>query len=299
MPDPYRWMEDLESKETERWVRAEEELFRSFVGAVPERDAIRRRILELSDRELYLAPIKAGDRYFLTRITSTGVPAGLWVKEGKDAAPRLLLDPKSRGDGAALGGFAPSPDGRLVAYTLGRGQSRWLQIRVADAATGKDLTVPPLETHAIGGTPVWTPDGAELFFVRFEKDAGSSESTAPPVRPTVRRFRLDEPQPQRRESLVYEPPAEPGLLVSPTVSDDGLDLVLTLRDGSSSQESRPPPRPEEARTSRRPDAGSRRELHIPGLARNAFLVLHGSGRAPRPRRRRGARTARAGRAGRK
>ena len=202
------------------------------MAAVPERDAIRRRILELSDQELYLAPIKAGNRYFLTRITSTGVPSGLWVKDGKDGPPRLLLDPKSRGDGAALGGFAPSPDGRLVAYTLGRGQSRWLQIRVANAATGKDLTVPPLETHAIGGTPVWTPDGAEFFFVRFEKDAGSGESTAPPVRPTVRRFRFDD---RHRESLVYEPPAEPGLLVSPAVSDDGSDLVLTLRDGSSTK----------------------------------------------------------------
>jgi len=231
VPDPYRWLEDLESRDTERWTRAEEELFRSFVAAVPERDAIRRRILERSDQELYLAPIKAGNRYFLARITSTGVPSGLWVKDGKDGAPRLLLDPKSRGDGAVLGGFVPSPDGRLVAYTLGKGQSRWLQIRVADAVTGKDLTVPPLETHAIGGAPVWTPDGAELFFVRFEKAAGSSESTAPPVRPTVRRIRLDDPK--RRESLVYEPPAEPGLLVSPVVSDDGSDLVLTLRNGSS------------------------------------------------------------------
>ena len=34
------------------------------MGAVPERDAIRRRILELSDRELYLAPIKAGGPLF-------------------------------------------------------------------------------------------------------------------------------------------------------------------------------------------------------------------------------------------
>jgi len=231
VPDPYRWMEQLDSKETEQWVRAEEELFRSFVSAAPERREMQRRILELSNRELDLAPIKAGERYFLTRVTSSGVPAGLWVKDAKDGAPRMLLDAKSRGEGAVLGGFAPSPDGRFVAYTLGRGQSRWLQIRVADAATGKDLTIPPLETHAIGGPPVWTPDGAELFFVRFEKDAGSSESTAPPVRPTVRRFRLDDPK--RRDSLAYAPPAEPGLLVQPVVSDDGSDLVLTLRIGSS------------------------------------------------------------------
>ncbi len=40
---------------------------------------------------------------------------------------------------------------------------------------------------------------------------------------------------ERREAVVYSPPAEPGLLVGYTVSDDGRYLVITLRDGSSSQ----------------------------------------------------------------
>lgn len=231
VPDPYRWMEELDSEETKRWVRAEEELFRSFVGAVPGRDEMRRRILELSDRELFLAPVKAGGRYFLTRITSTGVPAGLWVKDSASSRPRLLIDAESRGAEASLGAFTPSPNGKLVAYTAGQRASGWLRIRVADAETGKDLTVPSLETHTIAGAPVWTPDGSEFFFVRFEKDPGSSESTAPPVRPTVRRYRVAD----RGESLAFAPPGEPGLLVSCNVSDDGLYLVLTLRDGSSSK----------------------------------------------------------------
>jgi prolyl oligopeptidase len=228
--DPYRWMENLESEETKRWIGAEEELFRTFVEGVPGREEFQRRILQLSGRELFLAPVKAGGRYFLTKITSTGVPAGLWVQDGRHGAPRRLIDPKSRGEGTTLGGFAPSPDGRRVAYTVAEGQSRWLRIRIADAATGEDLPVPPLQTHALAGSPAWTPDSRAFFFVRFEKAPGSAD-TAPPDRPTVRRYDVE----PRRESLAYEPPAEPGLLVSCNVSDDGLDLVLTLRDGSSSK----------------------------------------------------------------
>jgi prolyl oligopeptidase len=231
VPDPYRWMENLESEETRRWIGAEEALFRSFVGAVPGREEIRRRILELSNRELYLAPVEAGGRYFLTRITSTGAPAGLWVQDGPNAAPRRLLDPKSRGESASVGGFVPSPDGRFVAYTIGEGQSRWLSIRLMNAASGEDLPIPPLPTHAIAGSPAWTSDSRAFFFVRFERAPGSKEDTAPPVRPTVRRFSVGE----TRESLAYEPPAEPGLLVGFNVSDDGRYLVLSLRDGSSSK----------------------------------------------------------------
>lgn len=229
VPDPYRWMEDLESEETTKWIAEEEALFRSFVAAVPGRHAIRRRILELSSQEFYLTPVKAGGRYFLTRMTSTGVPAGLWVQDGSKARPRLLLDPKSRGAASGVFGFTPSPDGRFVAYTSREGQSSWLRIRLLDTATGKDLPTPPLQAHTLAGSPAWTPDSRAFFYIRFEKPSGPGADKAPPTQPTVRRFRLAE----RRDEVVYEPPAEPGLLVGFNVSDDGGHLVLTLRDGSS------------------------------------------------------------------
>ena len=231
LPDPYRWMEELESEETRRWIREEETLFQSFVGSVPEREAYRRRILELSSQTLYLAPVEAGGRYFLTRISSTGVPAGLFVQDSPDAAPRLLLDPGSLGAGATLVAAVPSPDGRVVAYTTGRGQSRWLEIRMRDAKTGSDVEIPPLSTHAVAGLPVWARDGRELYFTRFERRSGASEDTAPPERPTVRRFRLAD----RREAVVYEPPAEPGILVGIAAADDGRDLVVSLRTGSDNR----------------------------------------------------------------
>ena len=100
-----------------------------------------------------------------------------------------------------------------------------------NVATGEDLPIPPLSTHALAGTPVWTSDSRAFYFVSFEKEPGSKEESAPPVRPTVRRFLPGE----KRESLAYEPPAEPGLLVGANVSDDGRFLMLSLRDGSSSK----------------------------------------------------------------
>ena len=230
VPDPYRWMENQESDETRRWIGEEEALFESFVGAVAERETYRRRIFELSNQTLYLAPAKAGGRYFLTKITSTGVPAGAFVQEGLKAAPAPLLDPESLGAGMTLGAAVPSPDGRFVAYTTSHGQSRWVRIRLLDTRSRAEVPVPPLSTHAIAGAPAWARDSREIYFVRFEPRAGN-EDTAPPERATIRRFRLED----RREAVVYEPPVEDGLLPSIAVADEGGDLVVSLRNGSDSR----------------------------------------------------------------
>src|SRR6478609_6796552 len=39
--DPYRWLEDLDSKETHSWVEAENKLTFSFLNAIPDRVAIK------------------------------------------------------------------------------------------------------------------------------------------------------------------------------------------------------------------------------------------------------------------
>ncbi len=225
--DPYRWMEELESEETRRWIAAEESLFASYVAAVPEREAIRRRILELSSQELYLAPVEADGRHFMMRITATGVPTGIWVREGV-ATARRFYEPSE--PGTALNGFAPSPDGRYVAYTVSRAQSRWLSIGLLDARTGNPVPAPALETHAIAGPPVWTLDGRGFFFTRFAKSAaGDAKET--PVKPVVSWYRPGDAS----DSVAYAPPGEPGLLVGYAPSDDGRFLVLTLRDGSRNE----------------------------------------------------------------
>jgi prolyl oligopeptidase len=231
--DPYRWMEDLESEETTRWVEEQDELLKSYVRAVPDREAIRRRILELAGGERFLSPVKAGGRYFLTRIASNGAVTGLWIQDGAMAEPRRLLDPKARfpGKDVVLSGFSPSPDGRFVAYTVSQGQSRWLDIRILETASGADRATVSLQTNSVSSGLAWTPDGKGFFFTHFDRPAGVSDDKATPIHPTIRFYGLAE----ARDTLAFEPPAEPGLLVGYTLSDDGRYLVLTLRDGSSSK----------------------------------------------------------------
>ena len=47
VPDPYRWLEDQNSPETRAWLKAQIDYTHSFVNAVPQREAIAKRLTEL------------------------------------------------------------------------------------------------------------------------------------------------------------------------------------------------------------------------------------------------------------
>ena len=67
--DPYRWLEDdvRKSKEVADWVEAENKVTDAYLKAIPEREAIHKRLTELWNYEKYSAPFKAGGRYFYTK----------------------------------------------------------------------------------------------------------------------------------------------------------------------------------------------------------------------------------------
>ena len=56
IPDPYRWMEDLDSTELADWVAAENKITNAFLEQVPAREAIRQRLTHLWDFERYGVP---------------------------------------------------------------------------------------------------------------------------------------------------------------------------------------------------------------------------------------------------
>ena len=73
--DPYRWLEDTDSPETKAWIGAENTLTEGYLGQIPARQLIERRLTELWHFERYAASgpgrnagfFKAGNRYFYLR----------------------------------------------------------------------------------------------------------------------------------------------------------------------------------------------------------------------------------------
>ena len=63
VPDPYRWLEQLDSPETRAWVLAEARLTDTYLEKIPARQAVKQRLGELLDFEKFSIPFKKGERY--------------------------------------------------------------------------------------------------------------------------------------------------------------------------------------------------------------------------------------------
>src|SRR5437660_4657208 len=120
VPDPYRWLEEEKSPEVQAWMEAQDAFARSRLRGLPGRDIIARRLSELLYVDALGAPRHRGQRYFYSRRHASKEKAVVYVKEGRRGRGRVLLDPNTwTKDGSdALGGWWPSWDGKVVAYTV-------------------------------------------------------------------------------------------------------------------------------------------------------------------------------------
>src|SRR5690606_20446077 len=65
--DPYRWLEDLDSPDTQAWVAGQNEVTFGYLNRLPNRNQIRQRLTQLWNYERFGLPVKRAGRYFYTR----------------------------------------------------------------------------------------------------------------------------------------------------------------------------------------------------------------------------------------
>src|SRR5947207_2712872 len=140
--DPYRWMEDLDSKEVADWVVAQNDVTNRELAALPMRDHFKERIKQLWDYPKTGIPRREGSRYFYVKNSGLQRQAPLYVRAALDAQPSLVLDPNILSpDGTmSLADWSPSPDGKRLAYGISEGGADWETLHVREVDTQKDLS---------------------------------------------------------------------------------------------------------------------------------------------------------------
>ena len=108
--DPYRWLEDGEADEVRQWSEAQGRHTRAALDAIPFTAAIRERLRVLFSIGLVSAPVVRGDRYFHQRRTGDQEQPVLYLRQGRDGADRVLLDPAALAEDrtSALDWYHPS-----------------------------------------------------------------------------------------------------------------------------------------------------------------------------------------------
>jgi prolyl oligopeptidase len=224
--DPYRWLEDPESAETQAFVQEQNDITLPYLAALPERPALRDRMEALWNVPRTGAPtVRAGVAVWAHNDGLQDQPVFYVRRDDQD--DRVLLDPNAlSADGTvAVIVTSLSDDGRFLAYSVAESGSDWQIIRVRDVETGYDLDD---ELRHVKFTEIsWHDDG--FFYSRFP--AQDPSSTEPSRHQAVYFHRLGDPQ--DRDVLVFANPDDPDLGYGATVSDDGTFLVLTEWEGTS------------------------------------------------------------------
>ncbi len=139
--DPYRWLEDDTSPETEAWVEAENKVTSAYLSQIPFRDKLKDRLTELTNYEKIGIPYKKKGKYYFFKNDGLQNQSVFYVKETLDGEAKVVLDPNKLSDDGtvALSSISFSRDGKYLAYNISRSGSDWNEIFVIDLATGKQL----------------------------------------------------------------------------------------------------------------------------------------------------------------
>ncbi len=230
VPDPYRWMEDVDSADVKQWVAAENALTAGHLDSVPGRDAMKARLLALTDYERFGLPHEAGGRYFFSHNTGLQNQSILYWQQGLDGERRVLIDPNTlSADGTvALGSTDTTRDGKLLAYAVQDAGSDWQTWHVRDVATGNDL--PDVIRWAKFSGASWDHDGSGFYYSAYDAPkAGTFKS----VNKYQKVYHHKLGTPQADDALVYERRDDAELYLHGSVSDDGRWLFLSASKGDN------------------------------------------------------------------
>jgi prolyl oligopeptidase len=167
--DNYRWLEDGNAPETQRWVAEEMAYTRGMLDHLAGRDAIHKRLTELLSIGSVTPPILAGHHYFYTRREGMQNQPILYVRDGLDGADRVLVDANQlAADGTiALDWFQPSENGKYVAYGTSSSGSEMSTLHIIETKTGTLLPDTIERTRA--ASVAWKLDNSGFYYTRYPK----------------------------------------------------------------------------------------------------------------------------------
>jgi len=230
--DPYRWLEDAQSEETQVFIKAQMELFQQYMDQIPERHGLKDRLQELFDHKKFGVPQTRGDRLFFMKNDGLQNQPVLYVQDGLDGETRPLLDPNTlSNDGTvAIISYYPNEDGTLLAYNTAASGSDWQEIRILNVESGE--TFSEVIQWCKFAFAAWKHDSSGFYYNRFpEPGSVPPEDQAKCGKIYWHTLGTD----QSKDELIFERPDFKELMSIPFMSEDDQYLMLHVMHGSASQ----------------------------------------------------------------
>jgi prolyl oligopeptidase len=220
LTDPYRWLEDQQSPETRQWIEEQNRYTETFLGRYAGREQIVNRLGALMKVESLGIPVARGNRYFFSKQPADRDLPVICLREGRDGKDEVLLDPQelSRDGSKTVSLLDVSKDGRLLVYAIREGGEDEIAIRFFDMDQRRDLEDRMDKARYFG--VALTPDKKTLYYTRHGKEGS-------------RVYRRPVNVAGAQETYLFGEGYDPGVGISPSLSEDGKYLVIGVWHGSA------------------------------------------------------------------
>ena len=171
--DNYRWLEDDRSKETESWVKSQNEVTFDYLSKIPYREKLKNHLLELWNYEKIGAPFKEGDYTYFYK--NNGLQNQYVLYRKKEGNETIFLDPNtfSVNGTTSLGSLSFSKNGDTVAYSISEAGSDWRKIIIMDVES-KIIREDTLVDVKFSGISWYKNEG--FYYSSYDKPSGSELS---------------------------------------------------------------------------------------------------------------------------
>ncbi len=227
--DPYRWLEDDGSPETEAWVSVQNKTTFGYLENIPFRKDLKNRLKKLWNYEKLGAPFNEGDYTYFYKNDGLQNQYIVYRKKGGEAA-EVFLDPNtfSEDGTTSLAGLSFTKDGTLAAYLISEGGSDWRKAIVLNAET-KEIVEDTLTDIKFSGISWRGKEG--FYYSSYDKPEGS-ELSAKTDQHKVYFHKLGTPQNQ--DELIYGGrPEEKHRYIGASVTEDNRYLSISASNSTS------------------------------------------------------------------
>lgn len=229
--DPYRWLEDDRSSETEDWVKRQNSVTFDYLEKIPFREAIKERLTELWNYEKFSAPFEEGGYTYFYKNDGLQNQSVVYRQKG-DSEPEVFLDPNTFSeDGTTqLRGMSFTEKGDKVAYLISEGGSDWRKAIVMDVNT-REILEDTLKDIKFSGISWKGEEG--FFYSSYDKPKGS-ELSAMTQRHKLYYHRLGTDQSE--DELIFGGDQTPRRYIGGYVTEDERWLVITAAISTTGNE---------------------------------------------------------------
>ena len=228
--DPYRGLEDLNSEQTQSWIKKQNHFTDSYLDNLPEQKQIKLLLEKIYNKENQSVPFRKKSKIFTYYNNGSWQQSKLFYQEAITDKKKLVIDPNllSKDGTVSIGSVSVSPDSELIAYSISDGGSDWKTWKIKHIKSG-DILEDTIKWSKFSNAE-WAKDNSGFYYSGYSEPQKGDEYQE--LNRNQKLFFHTLGQPQSKNRLIYERPEHPEWGWGTTITEDGRFLILSVSEGT-------------------------------------------------------------------